>query len=90
MAKSTLIRRLVLVVLAILIVYTAGYVVCRLNKSIVHSAASVDGKCTAHEVTAGDSKMNNVPSLMAGFYTPLRYIEIGVWKIVKPAGSSCK
>jgi hypothetical protein len=72
-----------------LIVYSAGYVVCRLNKSIVHSAAQVDGKCTAHEVVAGDFKMTNLPSLMAGLYTPLRYVELGAWKIVKPPGSSC-
>jgi hypothetical protein len=89
MAKSKLRRRLILILVLFLIVYSAGYVVCRLNKSIVHSAASVDGKCTAHEVHSGDFKMTNMPSLVASFYTPLRYLELGVWKIVKPAGSSC-
>lgn len=89
MAKSKLRRRLILIVVLFLIVYSAGYVICRLNKSIVHSAASVDGKCTAHEVHAGDSKMTNMPSLMAGFYTPLRYVELGVWKVTKPQGSRC-
>jgi len=89
MAKSKLRRRLILVLALLLVVYSAGYVICRLSKSIVHSAASVEGKCTAHQVTAGDFKMTNMPSLMATFYTPLRYVELGVWKIVKPPGSSC-
>ena len=77
MAKSKLRRRVLLILALLLIVYAAGYVICRLNKSIVHSAATVDGKCTAHEVTAGDFKMNNVPSMMAAVYTPLRYCELG-------------
>jgi len=89
MAKSKLRRRLVLIVALVLLLYFAGYAGCRLNKSIVHSAASVDGKCTAHEVHAGDFKITNMPSLMATLYTPLRYVEWGVWKIVKPTGSSC-
>jgi hypothetical protein len=89
MAKSKLRRRLILIVAVFLLLYSAGYVGCRLNKSIVHSAANVAGKCTAHEVAAGDFKMTNMPSLVAAFYTPLRYLELGVWKIVKPAGSSC-
>jgi len=89
MAKSKLRRRLILIVALVLLLYSAGYVGCRLNKSMVHSAASVDGKCTAHEVHAGDFKMTNMPSLVATFYTPLRYVELGVWKIIKPTGSSC-
>jgi hypothetical protein len=89
MAKSKLRRRLILIVALLLLLYSAGYVVCRLNKSIVHSAANVAGKCTAHEVHAGDFKMTNLPSLMATLYTPLRYVELGVWKVVKPTGSSC-
>jgi hypothetical protein len=89
MAKSKSRRRVLLVLALLLIVYAAGYIICRLNKSIVHSAATVDGKCTAHEVTAGDFKMNNVPSMMAGVYTPLRYFELGFWKVIKPAGSRC-
>lgn len=89
MAKSKSKRRLLLIFILLVLAYSAGYVICRLNKSIVHSAASVGGKCTGHDVTAGDFKMNNLPSMMAGFYTPLRYIELGVWKIIKPAGASC-
>lgn len=89
MAQSKLRRRRIIILLLFLIVYSTGYVICRLNKSIVHSAATADGKCTAHQVTAGDFKMTNLPSLMTTFYTPLRYVELGVWKLVKPAGSSC-
>ena len=89
MAQSKLRRRLILIVALVLLLYSAGYVGCRLNKSIVHSAASVDGKCTAHEVHAGDFKMTNMPSLVASFYTPLMYVELGVWKIIKPTVSSC-
>lgn len=90
MAKSKLRRRLILILVMLAVVYSAGYVICRLNKSIVHSAASVGGKCTAHEVHEGDFKMASTPQLMTAFYTPLRYFELGVWKIVKPTGSSCK
>jgi hypothetical protein len=89
MTKTKLRRRLILILVLLLVVYSAGYVICRLNKSIVHSAATVEGKCTAHEVHEGDFKMTNMPSLMATFYTPLRLVELGVWKIVKPPGSSC-
>ena len=89
MAKSKLRRRLILIVSVSLLLYSAGYVACRLNQSIVRSAASVADKCTAHEVHAGDFKMTNMPSLVATFFTPLRYVELGVWKIVKPTGSSC-
>ena len=89
MAKSKLRRRLILIVAVLLVLYSAGYVICRLNKSIVHSASNVGGKCTAHQVHAGDFKMTNMPSLAAGFFTPLRFVELGVWKIVKPTGSSC-
>jgi hypothetical protein len=88
MAKSKLRRRVILILVLFLIVYSAGYVICRLNKSIVHSAASVDGKCTSHEVTAGDFKMTHLPSLMAALYTPLRYAELGVWKVLKPQGGA--
>jgi hypothetical protein len=89
MAKSKLRRRLILIVALFYCCISPDMSSCRLNKSIVHSAASVDGKCTAHEVQAGDFKMTNAPSLVATFYTPLRYVELGVWKIVKPTGSSC-
>ena len=89
MAKSKLRRRVLLVLALLLIVYAAGYVICRLNKSIVHSEAMVDGKCTAHQVISGDFKINNLPSMMAAFYTPLRYFELGFWRVVKPPGSRC-
>lgn len=89
MAKTKLRRRLILVLILFLIVYSVGYVICRLNKSIVHSIAKVDGKCTAHEVHEGDYKMTTLPPLMAAIYTPLRYVELGVWKILKPVGSAC-
>ena len=89
MLKSKRKRRLVLILLPVLILYSAGYVICRLNKSIVHSAAAVGGKCTGHEVTAGDFKMNNMPTFWAAVYTPLRYSELLVWKITKPDGSNC-
>ena len=39
MAKSKLRRRLILIVALLLMLYSAGYVVCRFNKSIVHSQA---------------------------------------------------
>ena len=89
MAKSKLRRRIILILLAVLLVYSVGYVICRWNKSIVHSAASVNGKCTGHEVQAGDFKMNNLPGTMSALYTPLRYVELGVWKIIKPQGAAC-
>lgn len=89
MVKSKLRRRLILLSALLLILYCAGYVICRLNKSIVHSGASVVGKCTAHEVTSGDYKIMNTSDILAAIYTPMRYVELGVWKIVKPEGSAC-
>lgn len=87
--KSTNRRRIILILLAVIILYSAGYIICRLNKSIVHSASAVGGKCTGHDVTAGDYKMNNLPPVLAALYTPLRYAELAVWKLVKPDGSAC-
>ena len=89
MARRNLKRKLILIVAVLLLVYSLGYVFCRTNKWIVHSAASVDGKCTSHDVVGGDFKLNRMPSMAAGFYTPLRYLEMAVWKIIKPEGSRC-
>jgi hypothetical protein len=89
MAIRNLKRKLLLAVIVLLLLYSAGYVFCRMNKWIVHSAANVGGKCTGHEVAPGDFKLNNMPAIAAGFYTPLRYVELGVWKVIKPAGSAC-
>ena len=72
-----------------LLLYGFGYVVCRLNKSIVHYTASVDGKCTWHEVDAGDAKLGSPVGSIAAVYTPLRFIERTVWRIAKPLGSAC-
>ena len=89
MAKSKLRRRLVLILLALLVVYSSGYVICRLNKSIVHSSSNVGGKCTGHQVVAGDAKVIYTPEMLAALYTPLRFAELIVWKIIKPEGSAC-
>ena len=68
--------------------------ICRLpfrtSRSLHSTLVSVGGLMhKLFEVHAGDFKMTNMPSLVATFYTPLRYVELGVWKIVKPTGSSC-
>ncbi|HJZ79193.1 MAG TPA: hypothetical protein VKD91_02575 [Pyrinomonadaceae bacterium] len=82
-------RKIILALAAVLLIYSLGYVYCRKNKWIVHLTSNVDGKCTGHDVNSGDFKLNTLPSTAAGFYTPLRYLELGVWKIIKPDGSRC-
>ncbi|MDX6696129.1 MAG: hypothetical protein QOF02_3732 [Blastocatellia bacterium] len=72
-----------------LLLYCVGYAVCRVNRRIVHYTASVDGKCSFHDVDAGDAKMDGTLAAIAAFYTPLRYVELAFWKIAKPAGSTC-
>jgi hypothetical protein len=74
---------------ALALLYGLGYIWCRLNKSIVHYTASVDGKCTFHGVDSGDVKLASPAPAFAAFYTPLRYVELGYWKVRKPAGSAC-
>ena len=75
--------------LVLVVVYSLGYVFCRMNKWIVHSTSNVGGQCTGHHVAGGDFKLNRMPSMAEGLFTPLRYLELGVWKIIKPAGSAC-
>jgi len=36
------------------------------------------GKCTAHDVTGRDYKIINTSGILVGFYTPLRFVELGV------------
>jgi hypothetical protein len=88
--KSRRLRRwLILSLSSLALLYCLGYGWCRLNKFIVHYTASVDGKCTFHDVDSGDVKMASPAPIFAALYTPLRYLEIGFWKMRKPAGSSC-
>jgi hypothetical protein len=90
MPLSRRIKRFLILGIAVLaLFYATGYVVCRLDKSIVHYTASVDGKCTFHGVDSADVKIASPAPALAAFYTPLRYLEIAFWKIRKPAGSSC-
>jgi len=69
MARSKLRKRILLVLLIIVVLYSAGYVVSRLNKTIVHSTSAVDGKCTSHDVIAADQKIVNTNEMTAAFYT---------------------
>jgi hypothetical protein len=88
-AKRKFKRKLMVAMLALVLVYSLGYVFCRTNKWIVHSTSNVGGKCSGHQVNSGDFKLNLMPSTAAGLYTPLRYLELGVWMIIKPEGSAC-
>jgi len=56
---------------------------------IVHYTASVDGKCTFHDVTVADYKLGSPAPAVAFFFTPLRYLELVFWKIAKPEGAQC-
>jgi hypothetical protein len=87
--KRLLKRRLLIGALALFLLYAAGYVVCRANKSIVHYTAKAGGTCSFHGVDAGDYKIFSIAPALAAFYTPLRYAEILCWRIVKPLGASC-
>ena len=88
--KSRKLRRWLLLTLAFfLVLYCVGYGYYRHQKWIVHYTASVDGRCTVHDVNAADVKMGGATAAVAAFYTPLRYMELVCWKIIKPAGSRC-
>ena len=80
---------MLLALAALLILYFAGYVVCRMNKSIVHYTATAGGRCSFHEVAAGDYKLASPAPALEAFYTPLRYAELACWKIAKPLGGNC-
>ena len=69
-------KRIAVVVTAVVVVYGAGYIVCRLNKSIVHYTATAGGKCSFHGIAAGDCKIVSVGPALEFVYTPLRYAEI--------------
>ena len=82
-------RRLIIVMLSLLLLYSAGYVYCRLDKSIVHYTATAGGECSYHGVDSGDFKIFSVAPALAAFYTPLRYAELAGWKIARPLGGKC-
>ena len=82
-------RWLLIALSVLLVVYCLGYGFYRKEKWIVHYAASVDGKCTFHDVNAADVKMGGAADTVAALYTPLRYVELAYWKITKPVGSRC-
>lgn len=54
---------------------------------IVHTSMNAGDEYTLHDVVAGDAKLASPNILIAGFYTPLRYLERGGWYLVKPVGS---
>jgi len=89
MPRRKLKRKLILVLASLLLIYFVGYGFCRYQKMIVHSAASAAGKCTFHDVSAGDYKMGSLNPAAALVYTPLRYLEMVYWKLKKPIGSAC-
>ena len=78
-----------LIFVSLLALYCLGYGYYRHKKWIVHYTASVDGKCTSHDINAADVKMGGGANLVAAFYTPLRYVELAFWKVTKPMGSRC-
>lgn len=71
----------------VLLLYCSGYVVCRTTKLIVHKTMDSGGKYTNHSVIHGDAKLASPNTGIAAFYTPLRYVELGYWHLVKPIGS---
>lgn len=89
MSRLKLKRKLIFVLGSLLLLYLLGYGFCRYQKMIVHSAASAAGKCTLHEVSAGDYKMGSLNPAAAFVFTPLRYAEVIYWGLRKPIGSRC-
>ena len=72
-------RRRILPALAVLLIlYSAGYAICRMNKTIAHYTAAAGGRCSFHGVAAGDYKIASAaPALEA---TPIRYAELAYWE----------
>jgi hypothetical protein len=81
--------RMLLALAALLILCFAGYLVCRMDKPIVHYTATAGSQCSFHRVAAGDYKIASTAPALAALYTPLRYAELACWKIAKPLGGNC-
>ncbi len=73
----------------ILGLYLAGYVFFRVHHQIVHRSSVAGGTYSSHSVEGGDGIMAGaaINGLIALAYTPLRYVEIGYWRIRQPLNS---
>lgn len=80
-------RRKRILIVAALGIYCLGYAVMRTRHMIVHTSMNAGDEYTFHDVVEGDAKLASPNVLIAGFYTPLRYLERGCWYLVKPVGS---
>lgn len=74
----------------LLALYCLGYVGVRLSHQLVHYISCNDsGNYAQHDVIGGYAPVTgeglNAP--LAGFYTPLRYVELGWWHLAHPLGS---
>lgn len=72
-----------IIVLAVSI-YFFGYIFCRHTKMIVHYTSYSVGKVTLHQVEAGDAKLASPNPIVAGIYTPLRWLETRAWNLYQP------
>lgn len=81
--------KIALILGAALLVYCAGYALCRKRQIIVHRSSCAAAQYTSHEVSDGDAKIASLNPQLAAFYTPLRYLELFYWHQVRPIGSSC-
>ncbi len=75
-----------LIVALVFSLYFMGYAFCRRAKMIVHYTSSVSGKVTMHQVEAGDAKLASPNPLIAGIYTPLRWLETRAWNFFQSPG----
>lgn len=73
----------------ILSLYISGYGFSRTNHQIVHRISVAGGSYSSHSVVGGDAWFIGaaINGLIAGIYTPLRYVELAYWHIRQPLDS---
>ncbi|MEP6671247.1 MAG: hypothetical protein ABJF10_18945 [Chthoniobacter sp.] len=73
----------------ILGIYLAGYAFLRVEIQIVHRSSVAGGNYYSHSVEVSDGIMASatINDLIALAYTPLRYVEIGYWRLRQPLDS---
>jgi hypothetical protein len=80
-------------VLSILLaVYCSGYTVSRATQVVIHRQGYSGDAVATHFVVGGDLSPTDpvraaTYSLMELAYTPMRYLELGAWYLVRPVGT---
>jgi hypothetical protein len=84
-------RKQILIIAGVVLLgaYLSGYVFFRTHHQIIHRSSVAGGTYSSHSVEGGDGIMAGaaINGLIAFVYTPLRYIEMGYWRVRQPLDS---